>query len=118
MTRQLTAKKLLRYGSIILLVLVIGGYGIWSSRDLIFGIKLSVVGITDGMTVATPVIEFSGTAVHADTITIDGRIVPLSQKGDWNDSIALLSGHNTVTISATDKFQRTISKHYQIYYKQ
>ncbi len=117
MTRGLTAKKLLSLGSIILLFVLIALYGIWRSRDLLFGIGLSTSGITDGMTTASPILEFSGRAKHASEVTVDREIVPLSQDGTWHDSLALMAGYNVVAITATDKFHRTIRKEYRVYYK-
>lgn len=117
MSREITAKKLVRYGSMILFFVVLVGYATWSSRDLLFGIRLTTVGITDGMTASDPVLTFSGVASHARSIVINGRVVPLAQNGSWTDSIALFSGYNTVTIATTDKFNRTTTRDYRVYYK-
>ena len=118
MTRGITGKKLVRFGSIVLLVVVLAGYGIWRSRDLLFGINFSVSGIQDGMTATSPLLEFSGVSRHATLMTVDGRVVPIAQNGTWSDTIVLLEGNNTVTIAIKDKFGRTITKEYRIYYKQ
>ncbi len=117
MTRGLTAKKIVSWGSFILFFGLILGYGIWRSRDLLFGITISTVGITDGMTSTNPVLDFSGTATHANGILVDGETVPLSQDGTWHDSLALMDGYNVVTIAATDKFGRTTARQYRVYYK-
>ena len=116
MTRGITAKKVVSWGSFILLFIVIGGYGIWRGRDLLFGIRISTVGITDGMTATSPVLEFSGTARKASGIQVDGEQVALSEDGTWQDSLALLDGYNIVTVAATDKFGRTTAKSYRVYY--
>jgi len=116
MTRGITAKKLVRYGSIILLFIVIVGYGLWRSRDLLFGIRLSISGIKDGMTATDPLLSFSGTAYHAKAITVNLRPVSVAENGTWGDTIALLPGYNIVTVSVTDKFGRVISKNYRLYY--
>lgn len=116
MTTGITAKKLLSYGGIIIFVVIIVGYGIWRSRDLLFGINISVAGISDGMTTTESIVSFGGVANHASEITVDGRIVPLAQDGTWTDTISLLAGYNVVTIAAKDKFGRTISNEYRIYY--
>jgi len=116
MTSGITGKNLVRYGSIIFFFIVIVGYGIWISRDLLFGIRLVVSGISDGMSTTEPIVEFSGRAEHARGITVDGRIVSLTEDGTWKDTIALLPGDNYVTISAEDKFGRTTSDEYRVYY--
>ena len=116
MTTGITAKKLVRGGGIILLFIVIFGYGILKAGDIIFGIKLTVVGISDGMQATEPILSFGGTAKRAKAITVDGRIVPAAQDGTWKDTIALLPGYNVVTISTTDKFGRTTLTRYRVFY--
>ena len=113
---QLTAKKIVSYFSILLLLIAIVGYGIWRSRDILFGITLSVTGITDGMNTTEPILKFGGLARHVKSISVDGRIVPASENGDWTDTISLLPGYNIITIVATDKFNRIKSDEYRVYY--
>lgn len=115
---QLTAKKIIQYGSIIIVLFGIIGYGIWQSRDILFGITDTVTGITDGASQEEPILDFGGTAYHASTITVNGRIVPLAENGIWHDTLALLPGYNTIEIRVTDRFKRTKTKIYHLYYKQ
>ncbi len=117
MTRGITAKKIVSWGGAILLFCIIGGYGIWRSRDLLFGIRLSTTGISDGMTVTDPILTFSGVAHHASSIMVDGSIVPLSQDGSWHETLALMPGYNVVSIALADKFKRTTTRDYRVYFK-
>ena len=116
MRQDLTAKKVVRTGSIVLLFAVIIGYGIWISHDLLFGIRMTVSGISDGLAAKTALLDISGRAKHANDVTLDGRTVAIDQNGVWTDTIALLPGYNVVTIGATDKFGRTTAKSYRVYY--
>ena len=115
--REITAKSALTWGSILLLFVVIVGYGMWISRDLLFGIKISVAGISDGMSVSSPLIDLSGTARRATGVTVDGDPVSIDQNGAWQDTLALVPGYSIVTIGATDKFGRTKTVMYRVYYK-
>lgn len=117
MANEITAKKVLSAGIIILLSVLILAYALFRSRDLLFGIRLTTAGITDGMTATVPILDFSGVARHANGITVDGKTVALSEDGSWHDSLALLDGYNIVTVSATDKFGRTTTRSYRVYYK-
>jgi len=116
MTRGLSAKRLLNYGSIILLVVIVLGYGIWRSRDILFGLRLSVSGIENGLSVTEPLKEVSGHSKHAVLLEINGRIVPISADGDFTDTLAFLAGSNIVTIRASDKFGDSVQKQYQVFY--
>ncbi|MEI6316342.1 MAG: hypothetical protein WCO65_01280 [bacterium] len=114
MIKGITGKKLLSVASLTLLFIIIIGYGTWRGRDLLFGIHMSVSGIQNNETVRTSVLNLSGTAYHAISITINGRIVSVEEDGHWNDTIALLEGYNIIDISAKDKFNRTTSQIYKV----
>ena len=118
MSNSNTGKKLLKFISLSLLFVVIIFYGIWKGRDLIFGIHLDISGIQNNETVTDPVLNLSGSAYHAVSITINGRIVSIEENGDWHDVIALLNGYNVVSISARDKFNRTITKIFTVNYQE
>lgn len=116
MTGELTAKRLIRSGGAILLSLVIAAYGLWQGRDLLFGIRTRVKGIEDGMRSGTAVLSLTGVARRAGGMRIDDRFVPVAEDGSWSDTIALLPGQNIVTIATTDRFKRTKTRIYRIYY--
>ena len=116
MTNEITAKKILRNLGIIALFVIIIGYGVWKSRDVLFGIDFTVTGITDGMRTTEPLLSFSGVASRANTVTVDGRTVPGAQDGTWKDTVALLPGYNVITITTTDKFGKTKAYIYRLYY--
>lgn len=98
------------------LCVLIAGYGVWISRDLLFGITSRVNGVTDGMATTEPLLSLSGRARHAGKVTLNGRTVAIDQNGSWADIIALLPGYNIITIAATDKFGRTTTASYRVYY--
>ena len=116
MTRGLTGKKLLKFVSLVLFFGIIISYGIWKGRDLIFGIRLIINGVQDNETVTSPILELSGNAYHAISITVDGRIVSVEEDGGWHDTIALQNGYNIISISSKDKFNRTINKTFTVNY--
>lgn len=116
MRKEFNAKRLLTIGGSVLLCVLIVGYGIWISRDLLFGITSRVSGITDGMATTESLISLEGRARRAGKVTLNGRMVAIDQKGSWTDTIALLPGYNVITITATDKFSRTKAASYRVYY--
>jgi hypothetical protein len=118
MTDTNTGKKLLKFVSLTILFLIIIFYGIWKGRDLIFGIHLTINGIQNNETVTQSVLELSGNAYHAVSITINGRVVSVEENGAWHDTIALLKGYNIIKITAKDKFGRIITKEFTVNYKE
>ncbi len=116
MAKGITVKKILWIVSLIILFVIIIGYGIWKGQDLIFGIKLEISGIQNNVTVKNSVLELSGIAYHAVSININGRTVSVEENGEWHDTISLLRGYNIISISAKDKFGREKSKIFTINY--
>ena len=116
MTHRITAKKLLKYGGLTLLALVIFGYSLSRASDLLFGIRMNVSGLTNGESVKTSTLALSGNAHNAIGITIDGNPVSIDTEGIWHDTLVLLPGYNSVKVSAADKFGRDVTNEFAIYY--
>jgi len=109
-------KRILRwslYGIFFSFILV---YGFFRSYDLVFGIKITEVNITDGATYENSTLPISGNAKNAVFLTINGRKVSINQEGKFEETIALLKGYNIITIRAEDKFGYVDEKDYQLIY--
>lgn len=109
-------KQITRSFLLISLFVLIGGYALWQSRDVLFGIKLSVQGISDNSSFTTPIINISGKARHAVKVAVNESVIPVSEDGKYTTTIALLPGYNIISVSATDKFGKTITKVFRSYY--
>lgn len=68
------------------------------------GVQLSVNNLEDGQTIDERVLELTGTAKRAISLTINNREVLIDENGDFKDTIVLSPGLNTLTIEAEDKF--------------
>ena len=115
MTRDV--KKTVRTGGLLIFLLFIAVYGIFNAQDLIFGVEIKNVNITDGGTSTTSVLSVSGNAENAVNLSLNGRSISIDKDGNFNETIALLSGYNVVSILAVDKFGNSDSKNYKLIYK-
>ncbi len=70
--------------------------------------------IIDGAQVAEDTIHVTGNAKNAVSLTINGREISINNKGDFDETIALLSGYNIINITAKDKFGYVDEKNYQL----
>ena len=109
-------KKIVKVGSLSLFFLIIIVFAFFRSKDLIFGVKIKNVNISDGVTVAEGVMEIKGNAKNGTLVTLNGREISIDETGNFNETIALLSGYNIVEIKAKDKFDYIDEKNYKIIY--
>lgn len=121
------AKKILKIASISIFFLVIIVYAVFRSHDLIFGVKIKNVILESGAPARTTVqsggqvsdsiMHVTGNAKNAINLTINGREVSIDQSGNFNETIALLSGYNVIDIRAEDKFGSVDEENYKVIYK-
>ncbi|HEY4500476.1 MAG TPA: hypothetical protein VJH25_01650 [Candidatus Paceibacterota bacterium] len=112
-----SVKKILQIAGLSLFFLIIAGYSIFVSHDLIFGVKINNVNITDGAKVTSSILEIKGNAKNAVNLSLNGREISIDQAGDFNETIALLVGYNIIELRATDKFGYVDEKNYKITYE-
>ena len=120
------AKKILQISCLFIFFLFIIIYGFFRSQDLIFGVKIKNVNIADetparttvqsGGKVLNNILEITGNAKNAISLTLDGREISIDGNGNFDETIALLSGYNIINIKAQDKFGYADEKNYKLMY--
>jgi hypothetical protein len=113
------AKKILKVGSLTIFFLFIVVYALFGSHDLIIGVKiknimLDGVPIETGATMTKSTWEVSGNAKNAINLTLNGREISVDQGGNFNETIALLSGYNILSLEAKDKFGNNDTKDFRL----
>ncbi len=114
-------KKITRITLLTVFFLFIAVFAFINSRNLIFGVRIKDVNINgspiiDGSKITNNIIEITGYAKHAINVTLNGREISVDRYGDFDENIILLSGYNTITITAKDKFGNVDQKNYQLIY--
>ena len=111
---QNNIKKIVKIAGFSVFFLLIILYAFFRSKDLIFGVKIRNINIKNDMTVTSNILEITGVAKNAIFLSLDGREISVDQKGDFDETIALLPGYNIINIKAKDKFGNVDEKNYQI----
>jgi hypothetical protein len=114
MATENTVKKILKISTLSVFFLFIIVYAFFRSHDLIFGVKIKNVNLTDGATLSENVLKVTGNAKNAVKLTLNGREISIDQSGNFNETITLLKGYNTVSIRAVDQFEYSDEKNYKI----
>ncbi len=107
-------KKLLKIGLLSFLFIFIAVYAFFNANDLIFGVKIKDVDIAHDINGEINVIKVTGNAKNAKILTLNGREISIDQEGHFEETLALLSGYNMITIKAEDKFGLQDEKTYQL----
>jgi hypothetical protein len=107
-------KKILKIGSFSIFFLLILVYAFFTSKGVIFGVKIKNVNLVDGLTVTESVIKVSGNAKNATELTLNGREISIDQAGNFEETIALLPGYNVINLKALDKFGNKDQKNYKL----
>jgi hypothetical protein len=110
-------KKIFKIVSLSLFFLFIIVYTFFVSHDLIFGVKIKDVNIVDGSKVTENVLHITGNAKNSIKISLNGRIISIDQKGNFDETIALLLGYNIINIKAEDKFGYMDEKNYKLIFE-
>jgi hypothetical protein len=114
MEKILFNKKTIQIALVSVFFILILVYAFFVSKDLIFGVKIRNVNLTDGATVTNNVINLTGTAKNAIKLVLDGREISVDQQGNFSETIALLPGYNIIDIRAQDKFGYVDEKNYKL----
>lgn len=109
-------KKTLQIAGLLISFTFIATFVFYHSKDLIVGIKIKNVNMVDGAAVADSIMKVTGNAKNATSLTLNGREISIDQQGNFDETIALLTGYNVVNIKAKDKFGYVDEKNYQLTY--
>jgi len=121
MPMQKDTKKILRRIILSAFFVFIIIFGIFNSRDLIWGIRIKNVTINDlpaqaEMKISGSATKITGVAKHAVKLSLNDREISIDQKGNFEETIALFLGYNVVNIKAQDKFGSSDEKNYKLIY--
>ena len=115
----MSSKKIIKITGFSIFFVLIIVYALFRSQDLIFGVKIKNVTINGLLAQASAktdsnILRVTGNAKNAKNLILNGREISIDENGDFNETIALLSGYNIITIVAKDKFGYVDEKNYKI----
>ncbi|HXK35233.1 MAG TPA: hypothetical protein VJ103_01875 [Candidatus Paceibacterota bacterium] len=114
--RSISLAKVIKIGSLALLFAGIFVFSYIKTKDLIFGVRLLVNGITTNANYMEPVLQISGVAKRVKNLTINGEGIFIDPAGNFEDIRILLPGYNKLTIATRDRFGKEQSEIYEVTY--
>ena len=102
---------------ILVAVIVIGalGYGFLKAEPLLRGPAVTLVSPKDGERVPEGVVTVSGIASRAESLSVNGKVVLMREDGAFQTTLVLPRGSAILSITATDRFDRTITKQVTVF---
>lgn len=110
-------KLILKFLFITLMFFVAGTYTYFKMKNLLTGPVLTIVSPQNGATMATSTIVVSGVAKNVASIYLDDRPIPIDEKGNFSEVMALIPGYNILTVRGADKFNKETSSTIELVYK-
>jgi hypothetical protein len=98
-----------------LLLLIV--YGIYNSRNLIFGPGLQILTPAPNSTVDEKIIEVKGRVKNATIVKLNDRPIFIDKDGYFTEKVLLYSGFNIIKIEAKDRFKQEEEEIIKVYYK-
>ena len=93
-----------------LILLIVALYGLHEAWPLISGPQLTLSYPQNGEKIDNGFINISGTAVHTSAVSLDGGPLLTDQNGHFETMLTLPHGGAILTITATDRFGRTVAE--------
>lgn len=95
--------------------IILIGYVLFQSKNLIEGPVLSIVSPQNGETFSNPLITVEGNAKNIRSITLDDRPISVDNKGHFAEKLLLPSGYSIIKLEVEDRFGKTREKFLHVY---
>jgi hypothetical protein len=96
--------------SIVVLIIIVIGYSLYTARNLIRGPVLIIYEPLDGALIATSTVHITGFAPNAKVITLNDQAILIDERGNFAEIRLLEQGENVYKLFITDKFNRKNQK--------
>ncbi len=104
MVQRINSQKLAKIiGALCVLTLFIG-YGVFEARKIIQGPQIILDSPLNGSTITEPLVTLSGNTKNVKTLSINGRILYIDEKGAWQEQLMLPPGYNIIRLEGVDRF--------------
>ena len=102
---------------ILVIVIVAGalGYGLFKAAPLLAGPAITLTSPENGARASEGVVVVSGIASRAESLLVNGRTALMHKDGAFETTLVLPRGSAILSITATDRFDRTITKQVTVF---
>ncbi|MBP6948522.1 MAG: hypothetical protein KBC41_04195 [Candidatus Pacebacteria bacterium] len=110
MNPDFNLRKQLEIYFFISIAIVAISYGSWRAYPLIRGPSITVFSPKDGDIVSSSTFQIFGRVSHVKNISVQGRPIPIDTDGNFSEILVSFSPYTIITLTATDFYDKTITK--------
>lgn len=99
-----------KFVALTLILVAIGSYAVFQGYDLIRGPILEVTSPIHGQSFTEAPIEITGRAENISFIYLNDTQIFVDPEGNFTEKLLLLPGYNIITVRATDRFNREVTR--------
>lgn len=108
----------LKFGSLILLGIVIGSYSLFQGWKIIAGPIIDIYSPQNGSTYSESLIEIEGRAKNVAYINLNDKRIFTDKDGYFKEKLLLSPGYNIIRLDAQDKFRNSTEKRLELILKE
>ncbi|MEK7628604.1 MAG: hypothetical protein AAB421_04295 [Patescibacteria group bacterium] len=98
--------------------LLISGYAYFEARTIVYGPKINLGQLPNtSLLVTEQLIAIRGVAANIVELRMNGRSIPTTEAGAFEEVHLLAPGYNAIVLSATDKLGRTTKEVLEVVYQ-
>lgn len=105
-----------KYFSIIIGIIIIG-YSIFNFRIFIAGPSITITSIENGLAVSDSLLNIQGVAKNTSFIDFNNRPILIDSNGNFEESVILYPGYNSLLFHAKDQFGREINEKLELVFQ-
>lgn len=92
-------------------------YGLYESYKFLSGPRITIDEPKNGQIFENPLIEVKGTAKNVAFLKLNGRAIFVDKQGNFYEKILLLPGYNIMTLTAEDRFKKSVEEQMHFFFK-
>jgi hypothetical protein len=102
-------RRLIVRTSIVLLIVLILGYGFFEAHRVLSGPSLTIETPIDGSAISSTAVTLTGSARNISFLTINDAPAFIDEEGNFSATLSPAPGYAIFTVSARDRFGRSAS---------
>jgi hypothetical protein len=114
LTRTALLRTLKIAGAIIAIALIIG-YAVWRSLNYVRGPDLFILEPQNGSAISSSTVIIRGRAERVNHLTLNGRVIPITEQGEFGQVLIVFPGLNIISFVASDQFGRSVTSELQLF---